>query len=101
MPVTLLTFQAGFSTAPSIKEITFTCLCYCDCLVETLSARLPFYLDEPSVHYFLCDCEAAACVFSAAGILFSGCITLLSYIIYLVFTLLFHVYGALCCDKPE
>lgn len=32
---------------------------------------------------------------------FPGCTTLLSYIIYLVFTLLFHVYGALCCDKPE
>lgn len=32
---------------------------------------------------------------------FKGCTTLLSYIIYLLITLLFHVYGASCCDKPE
>lgn len=84
------------------NDIYLSCLCYCYCLVQALSAHLPFYLNEPSVHYALCDCEAAACVFSAAGILFSGCISLVVVLLFfLVFTLLFHVYGALCCDKPE
>lgn len=70
------------------NDIYLSCLCYCYCLVQALSAHLPFYLNEPSVHYALCDCEAAACVFSAAGILFSGWI---SFIVVLYYLSGFHI----------
>lgn len=82
------------------RDVYMSCLCYCYRLIQAYNAHLPFYLtlmNPPFIMYALCDCEAAACVFSAAGILFSGCtrLIIISHIISLVFRFFFfHVCGA-------
>lgn len=75
-------------------DVYMSCFHYCYRPIQAYSAHLPFYLtlmNPPFIMYALCDCEAAACVFSAAGILFSGCtrLIIISHIISLDFRYFF------------
>lgn len=89
-------------------DVYMSCLRYCYCPIQAYSAHLPFYLtlmNPPFIKYALCDCEAAACVFSAAGILFSGCTRLIIISYYFSGFLwnqifFFMCVVLLCCDKP-
>lgn len=86
-------------------DVYMSCLRYCYRPIQAYSAHLPFYLtltNPPLTMYALCDCEGTACVFSAAGILFSGCTRLILYLILFLWISDFFLMCVvlLCCDKP-